>query len=50
MNKHLVSVLWVEAIRTSGTKVSEKKFPALGTDAYELNVSKICSVCIMYLN
>lgn len=44
MNVHLVSVLWIEAVRSSGTRVSEKQFPALGTAAYDHNVSKICSV------
>ncbi|KAG5864625.1 hypothetical protein JTB14_038399 [Gonioctena quinquepunctata] len=42
MKVHLVSVLWVEACRKSGTKISEKKFPALGTDAFD--ISALCSV------
>ncbi|KAJ8952454.1 hypothetical protein NQ314_007527 [Rhamnusium bicolor] len=43
MKVHLVSVLWIEAVRSSNTKVSEKKFPALGTEAYDHNVSSLCS-------
>lgn len=48
MNKHLVSVLWIEAVRSSGTRVPEKKFPALGTELYDHNISKICSVSVPY--
>ncbi|KAJ8980809.1 hypothetical protein NQ317_016176 [Molorchus minor] len=40
MNVHLVSVLWIEAVRSSNMRVSEKKFPALGTEAYDHNVCK----------
>lgn len=48
MNIHLVSVLWIEAVRSNGVRVPERKFPALGTDAYDHNISKICSVSKYY--
>ncbi|XP_074035088.1 microcephalin [Leptinotarsa decemlineata] len=43
LNIHLVSVLWIEACRNSRMKVAEKKFPALGTDVYDHNISAVCS-------
>ncbi|XP_057672670.1 uncharacterized protein LOC130904119 [Diorhabda carinulata] len=43
MKVHLVSVLWLEACKTSGTKVPEKKYPAFGTTNYDHNVSILCS-------
>uniref|UniRef100_A0A1Y1L3Q4 BRCT domain-containing protein n=1 Tax=Photinus pyralis TaxID=7054 RepID=A0A1Y1L3Q4_PHOPY len=38
---HLVSVLWLEAIRKSNIRVSERNYPALGTDSYDINVSAL---------
>lgn len=43
MKVHLVSVLWLEACKTSGIKVPEKKYPAFGTSNYDHNVSMLCS-------
>uniref|UniRef100_A0A6P7HD50 Claspin n=1 Tax=Diabrotica virgifera virgifera TaxID=50390 RepID=A0A6P7HD50_DIAVI len=40
---HLVSVLWLEACKSSHMKVSEKNYPAIGTEAYDHNVSALCS-------
>ncbi|XP_072400084.1 uncharacterized protein MCPH1 [Diabrotica undecimpunctata] len=40
---HLVSVLWLEACKSSCMKVSEKNYPAIGTEAYDHNVSALCS-------
>ncbi|KAK5642659.1 hypothetical protein RI129_008826 [Pyrocoelia pectoralis] len=36
---HLVSILWLEAIRTTSTRVSEKNYPALGTESYDVDVT-----------
>ncbi|XP_018330531.1 microcephalin isoform X2 [Agrilus planipennis] len=39
---HLVSVLWLDAIKTTGIRVPEQKFPALGFSSRDHNLSKIC--------
>lgn len=44
MKVHMVSVLWLEAVRSNSYRVPEKKFPALGTEAYDCNVSTVCEV------
>ncbi|KAJ8954890.1 hypothetical protein NQ318_016829 [Aromia moschata] len=43
MKVHLVSVLWIEACRTTNSRVSENKFSAVGTASYDHNVSVLCS-------
>ncbi|KRT80190.1 hypothetical protein AMK59_8607, partial [Oryctes borbonicus] len=39
---HVVSVLWIEAVRKNMYRVPEQKYPALGTDASDLDASLIC--------
>lgn len=41
---HLVSVLWLEAVRRHKYRVPESKYPALGVEAYDANVTAICQV------
>lgn len=41
---HLVSLLWVEAVKTNQVRVPEKNFPALGTGAFDANMSMVCQV------
>ncbi|KAF5278269.1 hypothetical protein FQR65_LT15711 [Abscondita terminalis] len=41
LKAHLVSVLWLEAVRKNNHRVSEKNYPALGMEAYDVNVSEI---------
>lgn len=39
---HVVSVLWLEAVKKSNIRVPEKNYPALGAE-YD-NLSQICQV------
>ncbi|GJQ76865.1 hypothetical protein Trydic_g15071 [Trypoxylus dichotomus] len=39
---HVVSVLWIEAVRKNMYRVPERNYPALGVDAADLNTSLIC--------
>ncbi|GLV42602.1 Microcephalin [Carabus blaptoides fortunei] len=39
---HLVSVLWLEAVRRHKYRVPETKYPALGVEAFDANVTAIC--------
>lgn len=40
----LVSVLWLDATRRNRFRVPESKYPALGVQAYDYNVSSLCQV------
>lgn len=40
---HLVSVLWIDAVRKSETRVSEKYYPAFGSNVSDEHVSALCS-------
>lgn len=42
--KHLVSLLWVEAVKTNRVRVPENNFPALGTGGFDANMSMVCQV------
>lgn len=44
---HLVSLLWVEAVKTNCARVPEKNFPALGTGAFDADMSMVCQVRII---
>ncbi|KAK4877349.1 hypothetical protein RN001_009855 [Aquatica leii] len=41
LKAHLVSVLWLEAVRKSNNRVPEKYYPALGIESYDVNMSEI---------
>ncbi|CAH0547373.1 unnamed protein product [Brassicogethes aeneus] len=43
MKVHLVSVLWLEAVRKNMFKVPEKEYPALGASTFDNDVSTVCS-------
>lgn len=45
---HLVSVLWLEATKRNKFRVPESKYPALGVQAFDLNVTSLCHVSIIY--
>ncbi|XP_049819319.1 microcephalin [Aethina tumida] len=40
---HLVSVLWLEAVRKNNSRVPERDYPALGAAGFDNDVSSICS-------
>lgn len=49
VNAHLVSVLWLEATKRNRFRVPEGKYPALGTAAYDYNVTSLCQVSLFML-
>lgn len=49
MKRHLVSLLWVEAVRKNHALVPEKDYPALGTDVFDGNLSNLCQVLFSFI-
>lgn len=45
---HLVSVLWIEAVRKSMCRVPEQNYPALGNSNSNANASFLCQVSYLY--
>ncbi|EFA01060.1 microcephalin [Tribolium castaneum] len=43
MKIHLVSVLWLDAVRRNSARVPEKNYPAFGSRVNDANVSIMCS-------
>ncbi|RZC36452.1 microcephalin [Asbolus verrucosus] len=43
MKIHLVSVLWLDAVRRNNARVPEKNYPAFGSKVCDENVSILCS-------